>query len=250
MASANQKYLDECIKAANYILKNRSLPGGGFKHDATDAAGPYLGDSLGMGRAFLSLYQATGDKKWLKHAEDAAKFIEAHFKDQATKAGYLTADPSKSALSKPEPLLDENVALARFTNLLFHYSANKDFKTMAERCMRYLATPEIAHERKILIAGILLCDRELNSDPAHITIVGAKADPQARLLFQAANRYPLSYKRVEWYDRKEGNMPNPDTEYPDMPKAAAFACANQRCSRPVYRPEEVAELVDRTSKSK
>lgn len=249
MATDNPKYLAEAEKAADYILKNRSLPGGGFKHEAEDAAGPYLGDSLFMGRALLSLYQATGNRKWLQKAEAAADFINNHFKSESGKAGFLTADASRAKLQKPEPLLDENIALARFANLLSQYSGKSEYREIAVNCMRYLATPEVAHTRKMLIAGILLCDRELSNPPAHITIVGSKKDPAAKALFQAANRYPLSYKRVEWYDAKEGKMPNSDTELPEMPKAAAFSCANQRCSRPVFAANEVVSLIDRTLKS-
>ncbi|MBX9693306.1 MAG: hypothetical protein K2Z81_13040, partial [Cyanobacteria bacterium] len=130
-----------------------------------------------------------------------------------------------------------------------HFSRLEEYKDMADTAMRYLATPEIAHQRRVLVAGILLCDRELSNAPAHITIVGAKSDPAAKALFQGANKYPLGYKRVEWFDPKEGKMPNPDTDYPEMPKAAAFACANQRCSLPVYTPELIAAQVDKTMKS-
>ena len=249
MASGKGPYLEEAEKAANYMIKNRALAGGGFKHDLNDASGPYLGDSLYMGRALLALYQATGQRKWLTQAESAANFIDAHFKDSGDKAGYLTADPAHAALHTAEPLLDENTSLVRFANLLYHYTAKNEYKKMAENCMRYVATPEVAHTHRVLVSSVLLADRELANAPAHITIVGAKSDAAAKALFAAANRYPLAYIRVEWFDRKEGKMPNPDTEYPDMPKAAAFACANNRCSRPVYKPEEVAQLVDRTMNS-
>lgn len=248
MATGNAKYLAEAQKAADWIVKNRSRPGGGFKHDANDTSGPYLGDSLFMGRALLSLYQATGDRKYLNLAEGAADFINANFSNESSKAGFLTAKTGGS-MQAAEPLLDENIALARFVNMLHHYSGKAEYKSMADNCMRYLSTPDIAHKRKILIAGILLCDREINSAPPHVTIVGAKADPNAKALFQAANRFPVSYKRVEWYDAKEGKMPNPDTELPEMPKAAAFSCANQRCSRPVFTAAEVPELIDRTLKA-
>ncbi len=250
MASGSQKYLDDAIKATDWITKNRSLPGGGFMHGPSDKSGPYLGDTLRMGEAYMSLYQATANREWLKKAEDAANFINSHFKDDKSKAGFLTADPSHSPMHRPAALLDENVAMVKFTNMLFHYSAKKEYKEMAERSMRYLATPEIAHERKMLVGGVLLADRELASPPAHITIVGSKKDPAAKALFQGANKYPVAYKRVEWFDPKEGKMPNPDTDYPEMPKAAAFACANQRCSLPVYTPDAIAAQVDKTMNTK
>ena len=252
MATADKQYLDEAVKAAQWIIANRSLPEGGFKHDAEDASGPYLGDTLFMGRAFLGLYQATGDRQWLSRATAAAQFIEKHFKIPANQAGYPTAASDVAADSQSAqaaPLLDENIMLARYSNMLFQFTGKKEFKEMADNCMRYLSTPEVARQRRILVAGTLLSDKEISGTPAHITIVGAKSDPAALALFQAANKYPVSYKRVEWYDPKEGPMPNPDTEYPEMPKAAAFACANQRCSLPVYTAEGIAASVENMMKS-
>ena len=41
-------------ESARWALAERALPGGGFRHDANDAAGPYLGDTLAMGRALMS----------------------------------------------------------------------------------------------------------------------------------------------------------------------------------------------------
>ena len=49
------------------------IDGGGFRHDAMDVAGPYLGDSVAAARLFLALYAATGERPWLRaRGEDAA----------------------------------------------------------------------------------------------------------------------------------------------------------------------------------
>jgi uncharacterized protein YyaL (SSP411 family) len=245
-ASGDQNYLNEAIKAAKWILANRSLPGGGFRHDAEDASGPYLGDTLSMSRAFLTLYSVTGDRQWLKNAELGADFIAAHFADKSGKvAGLLTSDPSRALVHKPQPLLDENVSAARFFNLLYHFTGRDNYKKMSSMAMRYLATPQVARTHKILVAGPLLADLELNSEPAHVTVIGAKSDPEAKDLFLSATRYPSGYKRVEWLDQREGALPNTDVEFPPMKKAAAFACANKRCSLPVFKPEGVAAMVER-----
>jgi uncharacterized protein YyaL (SSP411 family) len=42
-------YLDDAQCAAQWIVANRSLQGGGFRHDERDVAGPYLEDTLAMG---------------------------------------------------------------------------------------------------------------------------------------------------------------------------------------------------------
>lgn len=241
-ATGDKQYLQTAEKAADWILANRALPGGGFRHDESEKAGPYLGDTLYMGRAFLSLYEATGDRKWLRHAEDAGDFINQHFKQTAP--GFVTAEAKPDSVSKPDPLLDENISAVRFLNLLSRYSGKKEYKAMAENAMRYIATPQIAHKHAVLVSGILLADKELNSDPVHITVVGSKKDAAAMALFLAAISYPTTYKQVEWYDKSEGALPSAEVELPDIPRAAAFGCAFKRCSLPIYQPENIAKTID------
>jgi hypothetical protein len=244
MSTGDERELKEAEAAASYIQASRALSDGGFKHDENDPAGPYLGDTLAMGRAFLNLYTATGDRKWLNDACTAADFIEKHFNNSAGGgAGYATADLTKASLQRPQPLLDENVMLANFANLLNRYTGKKSYENMAKEAMRYLATPEIAESRHTLVAGVLLADEELAADPMHATIIGAKSDPGALALFQSAIRYPSGYKRIEWLDEKEGPLPNPDVDYPAMDTAAAFICIDGRCSSPVFKPEAVAGLL-------
>jgi uncharacterized protein YyaL (SSP411 family) len=236
-ATGDSKYLDEATQATGWIIANRGLPTGGFKHDAIDQGGPYLGDTLYMGRAFLTLYMATADRKWLEYAEHAANFIGTHF--TLPSGGFLTSDLSRHSIPAPEPLLDENVYMARFANLLFQYTGDKKYRTLAEQAMHYIATPEIAKQRHSFVAGMLLADDELNSDPSHVTVVGSKSDPDALKLFNTAIEFPLSYKKIEWLDRKEGLLPGMDIEFPDLPKAAAFVCTNGACSYPIYDPSGI-----------
>ena len=120
---------------------------------------------------------------------------------------------------------------------------------MAQTAMRFLATPEVAHRRRILVAGILLADQELSGDPIHITVVGGKKDAGAQSLFAEAIRYPNGYKVVEWFDKAEGPLPNAEVEFPDLPVAAAFGCANQRCSLPIKKPQDIARTIDAFTKS-
>ena len=68
----------------------------------------------------------------------------------------------------------------------------------------------------------MIAERECASEPLHITIVGAKDDPAARALFAAVRRSPAAYKRVEWFDAREGELPRGDVEYPVWGQAAAF----------------------------
>ncbi|MDZ4833095.1 MAG: DUF255 domain-containing protein [Candidatus Melainabacteria bacterium] len=253
MATGEPSYLERATRAAESIVKNRSLTGGGYSHDERDNAGPFLGDSLSMGRAFLALYEATADKKWLDRAQGCADFISNHFNnytggDKTKAAGYVTADPDSSKVAKPVPLLDENIMLARFSNLLFQYTGKQENQQIAKQCMRYLSTPAVARTRRFMVGGILIADNQISTVPFHITIVGAKKDPRAQELFSTALRSPSVYRRIEWYDKAEGSLPNMDVEYPDLPKAAAFSCGNGVCSTPAYDAAALTTLIEKRSK--
>ena len=244
-ATGDAAALGEARKAIAWVETNRALPDGGFRHDAKDAAGPYLGDSIAMARAYLALYGATGDRALLAHAEQAMKFIERNFRARggANEAGYLTSKAPTDKAYVTHAQRDENVEVARTANLLFYYTGNADYQKMAQEAMRYLVAGPIA--RRLPVASTLLVDYELSRPPLHLTIVGHKDDPAAQALFQAALRYPVSYKRLEWWDTREGRLPNPDVQYPELQKAAAFICTSRTCSPPMFQADAIAAKVDK-----
>ncbi len=238
--SAQKAALADAIRSALWICDHRALPGGGFRHDETDDSGPYLGDTLSMGRAFLALYSCTGDRSWLQKAMGSVDYISKNF---STDVGFVTSPNIGGIKSKPQ--LDENVNLARLACLLWHYTGETGYRTIAERAMRYVNNPAAIEHRGYQVAGVLLAADELELSPPHITVVGHKDDPKAEELFRAAIRQPITFKRIEWLDDREGALPNPDVAYPTLPKAAAFFCTDQACSAPVF---VVAALVAEISK--
>jgi uncharacterized protein YyaL (SSP411 family) len=236
--------LADAARAAQWILANRALPGGGFRHNEKDAAGPYLGDTIAMERAFVALYGATGDRQWLAHAESAMHFIDANFRD-AKGAGFLTTKIPTDHAYIPHAQRDENVMVSRTATLLFHYTGDAHDDDLAKQAMRYLAAVPIVE--RLPAASALLADLELSRPPLHLTIVGHKNDPAAQSLFQAALRYPASYKRLEWWDTAEGKLPNPDVQYPELNRAAAFICTNRACSPPIFNPADLPARIDKLS---
>ena len=235
-ASADPVYLAEAIHAAEWIIQHRTLSAGGFSHDETDVHGPFLGDQVQMGGALLALYQATANEKWLERSKQCADFIAEHFKSKD--GGYLAGMPRADA---PAPVMDrdENIALVRWCSLLGKTSGEAHFSEIAKHGMRHLSSEAVLGEVFSFAGGILLADRELSEEPVHITIVGKKEDPAASALFATAQRHPSPYKIIEWSTPgapvKKGGI-----EYPDFGKAAAFLCADGRCSSPKFKSEDLA----------
>jgi uncharacterized protein len=235
-------------RAAKWVRDNRALPNGGFRHGEKDRGGPFLGDTLAMGQAFLDLYAATGNREWLTSAAKAGDFVTT-FKDDA--GGFVTSKTSEGktgVLAKPAKLIDDQVQVVRFMNLLNRYYGDEKYREQASHAMRYLSSASAEMMRPL--PGVLLADEELAIEPTHITIVGHKDAPRARELHALARALPARYKRLEWLDPREGKLPNPDVEYPDLGEPAAFACSNRICSFPSFNAEELQATVKQMAKLK
>ena len=235
--------LDQAKRATAWIVMHRSITGGGFRHDDVDAGGPYLADSLAMGRAFLALWNVTGDRQYLDNAEQSAKFMQSHFAPRKPGAGYITSAQAANSGLPTHADRDENIALARFASTLHFVTKNDQDQAMAAEAMRYLASPAIA--TRPLSAGILLAHDDFINPPLHVTVVGGKSDPQAAALHNAALRSLVSHEVIEWRDPADRNPLPTEVSYPKLAKPALFLCTATSCSSPTFEPRDVAAKVRR-----
>jgi uncharacterized protein YyaL (SSP411 family) len=240
--TGNPDALKSAQNGARWVLAKRALPHGGFRHDIQDRGGPFLDDNLAMTQAFLALYRSTGEREWLGVAVETLNFIDSSLRH--ADAGYIAAPAlsGRGVLSEPVRLPDQNSALVRVANMTHRYTGDAHYREMALHGMKFAAAFAAANPEQLL-PEVLLADRELSTAPIHIAIVGAKHDPDAQLLHAAALRYPADYLQIDWLDRSEGDLPNKEIQYPDLKRAAAFACADGACSYPVYAADEVAPAV-------
>jgi uncharacterized protein YyaL (SSP411 family) len=253
-ATGNAEALKRAVTGADWALKERSLPptspvSGGFRHTASDAAGPYLADSLEMGMALLALHRSTGDRKWLAASIKTADFMAATFIDPKTGGFFAAAVPEAKGMPKPIRQREDNSAATRFFTLLASYSGEARHREIAEAGMGYLASPPVLDAYGFL-PDVLLAEEELRNEPVHVTVVGPKDDPRSAKLFAAALAYPLAYKRAEWWDKREGKLTHADVDYPDYPDGpAAFACTRNFCSLPVTDPAAIPAQIDRLQRA-
>jgi uncharacterized protein len=242
-ATGDTSTLDEARRAARWIMLNRSLPRGGFRHNQHDAAGPYLGDTLSIGQALLSLYNVTGDRHDLAAAVAAARYIAANFAPASPGTGFVTSRTATDAAYKPHPDRDENIAVVRFFSLLSLATGDRGFHADAEEAMRYLASPQVA--LKPLSAGVLLANQDVTEAPIHVTILGSPTEPNFTALHAAALRSITSHELIETRDPSDPN-PAPSTiAYPHLTRAALFLCTARACSSPIFQPDQVRARIER-----
>jgi uncharacterized protein len=246
-AGGDAAALHEAERAAHWIVTRRSLPGGGFRHDDVDRAGPYLADSLAMGQAFLELYNATGDRQYLNGAAGAARYIAAHFAPLSPGTGFITARTQTDNTYRPHPDREENLALVRFASLLTLATGDPHFHELAAEAMRYIAAPEVA--ARPLSAGVLLAHDDFIYAPLHLAVVGGRADAAAGALHSAALKSITSQEVIEWRDPADRHPLPSEVVYPQLSRPALFLCTATACSSPIFRAEEVAARVRRVQRS-
>jgi uncharacterized protein YyaL (SSP411 family) len=243
-ATGDGRYLERARRAARWLSAHRSIDAGGFSHGEAGSMQPALGDTLAVGQGFVALYAASGERAWLRQAQQALQFIDSRFAVAA--GGYATAaqaGQTSGVFKEAVRDVDENIGVARLANALYRYGGAAAARRIARHAMRYLASAQIADGER-LRAGILSADEELAREPTHVTIVGHKDDASAQTLHAAALRYPALYRRIDWWDKREGPMPNPDVRYPELARAAAFICSGSACSQPVFSPVELGHSLD------
>ena len=241
--TGDTRALSAAERAARWALNQRHAAGGGFSHGANDHRGPYLDDNVSMAQAFVALYRSTGEREWLKDATTTLNFVAVRLPNP--KSGYwASAVASREHGVFREPVRDvtRNADVARVANMIRHYTGDEHFLGIARHAMRFL-TAFAAENSEQFRPEILLADHELSEAPIHITVVGSKSDPASRALHAAALRYPAEYLQVDWWDRREGRLPNHAISYPQLARPAAFACTSNACSTPIFEPNDIETRV-------
>ena len=240
-ATGDESALAEAQQAADWVAKDRGLPGAGFRHDESDPAGPYLGDTLAMGQAFLALYNVTGDRADLKAATTAAEYMAANFAPVSPGTGFVTSRKATDTAYLPHPDRDENIALVRFNSMLALATDDPRFHETAAEAMRYLTAESVA--LRPMSAGILLANEDATESPIHVTVVGAPSNPDTIALHTAALRSIASHELIELRDPSDPAPLPTSVNYPVLNRPALFLCTARACSSPVFHDQDVRKKI-------
>jgi len=243
MVKGDVAVLEKATKAAHWVIDNLSITGGGFRHTKTENNTLYLNDTLAMGNAFLTLYQATANPEYLNRAINAAQFINTYFQNADDDVGFITSfEPSNDSDDEQLDLkASENADIVRFTSLLFSYTGDKLFRQMQLNAFHYLMTPEIITNNSPAL--LLMAEYRVENLPIHITTIGSKNDSNAKNLHKTSLAHAALYSRIDWWDRKEGSLLNSDATYPVLDKSAAYVCQNSQCSLPIYKSQDLIKAL-------
>lgn len=235
--TGDEKYLNQAIKSANWVVNLLGTPDGGFRHSQEDNDGIALRDNIFMARAFLMLYSNTTEHQYLLRAERILDYINSNFQHPSGAPGFVAFVPNNiNENTRYQINAGENTNLARVAAMAYSYTGDKKYLMMAQRCLQYLVLPTVVNHN--IPAMTLIANNVITSHPLNITVIGKKDDPVAVELFTTALKFPSFYITFHWYTSAKEASKASGLAYPTLPKAAAFFCANGSCSLPLYNASQ------------
>ena len=235
----NADYLVTAIHTADALINSRKLKDGSFVqfkqnaefrhkeriHTIQESNSTYLRPHAYLGLAFLDLYQASADDRWLREAKGIAKILNGL---QDDKLGGFYATKNQLLPRKP---LEDNAVAARFLYLLGVLVKNEEYGIAAERAIRASAARHIVRREGRITGNLALTTELLTAGYVEFSIVGNPSDPIARALFESA-RQIYEPRKVLHYELAG--------RYPERDRPALYICSAQACSVPIYNVPRVA----------
>jgi hypothetical protein len=106
------QYLNAARRAAEFLLEHVSRPDGRLLHcwrHGQAKLDAYLDDYTYMINAFVTLYEADFDSRWIDRAAQLAEMVLAHFQDESDGGFFYTADDHEQLITRTKDLYDSSV---------------------------------------------------------------------------------------------------------------------------------------------
>ena len=227
--------------------------------NARDAT-PILADQVNFLRAWLALYQSTGQPEYLERAVAIVDTVQQHF--GAPGGGcYDTTPPSSfeaTLLPREQPVL-ENSHWAESLMVLFHLTGGGEYWERAAAALRIFAVVapgksylgqhtsrrmEEDEEALFLPAGAAwgrAQDMQAQG-PVRLVLVGNSSDAGYVRLHRAALRVYAPHRVVLPLDSARDAGRIRDLGFPARGEAALYACMGDRCLAPIISARAVLQM--------
>jgi uncharacterized protein YyaL (SSP411 family) len=227
-------FIDDAVRAAEVILKGHVV-GDGFSHDeGTDDDGVlHLLDQVAMGRALLTLAEATGSPRYRALATRTAHFIVAKLEDPM-QGGYFAHTPvpgDVGVFAERRRPYKINGEAASFILKVGRLEEDAVLIASAEKALQAFAAESIVKEEYRAVGEMLLALEEQLVEPLRFSVVGGD-DDVTRALLHASNAVYAPHRLVD--------VQAPGKKYPDLGKPVLYICGSTFCSPPISDPGAVA----------
>jgi uncharacterized protein YyaL (SSP411 family) len=241
-----ERYRDSAERAARFVVEKLARPDGGLYRTARGGKAhiaAFLEDYAYVSDALITLYEATGERRWLDDARRLAARIVSDF--SADDAGFFqTASDHETLISRSREghdgaLPNANAVAARaLARLGYHL----DDRTLLERAEAALASfGAFVARAPRAFASALLTARWLFERPTELVLVGSPGSAEREALARAvAAEFVPERVRTLVDPRTPSELPAARDKGLVDGRAALYVCRHFSCQAPVIEPAGVA----------
>ncbi|MEM9687392.1 MAG: thioredoxin domain-containing protein, partial [Bacteroidota bacterium] len=240
LAFDDKKYLNAALKNAEFIRTKVTSEAYKLYRNYTDGkatVNAFLDDYAFTISAFMALYQATFDEKWLTEAQQLSRYTLAHFYDEEKGMFYYTSDDDPALIARKIEVADNvipsaNAEMAKNLFALGLYFSNDDYIRKSERMLN--AVKQSALEGGVYYANWDVLMAWFAKVPYEVAIVGDDFEAKRKAF---ANRYMPDVFLSG--GATTGTLPLLENKL--VPgQTTIYVCRNKTCKYPVT---EVAEAL-------
>ncbi len=232
-AFGDEEYLDLALKNANFIQRKLINPAGGLfrtHSKGISKINAYLDDYALVTEAYIALYSATFDEKWITEAKSLVDYTNEHFSNKETQMFYYTSDMDAALIHRKTELNDNvipasNSIMAHNLFQLGHLYDNSIYKgrsqTMLANMQEYVEKHGSAYSNWAILY-------QKNVFPYYeVVIAGDDAKEKAKAFrAKAKGNYLLMGSE------KESKLPLLELKYVTG-SARIYVCIDKACKLPV-----------------
>lgn len=229
------EYLQVALKNANFIQsklkKDDNSLFRNYKNGKASING-FLDDYAFSIQAFISLYQATFDEKWLNVAKELTDYALVHFYDTSTGMFYYTSDMDPALVARKKEVSDNvipasNSEMAKNLYTLGHYFYEKEYLEKSKQMLNNVIISAKTGGPYYANWDILLA--WMVSDPFEISILG-RDHQEVRKEFDKHYLPNVFYMGGE----KEGNLPLLENKLMNG-QTTIYVCKAKSCDMPTTK---------------
>ncbi|MEI7503169.1 MAG: thioredoxin domain-containing protein [Paludibacter sp.] len=234
----DEKYLEMALRNAEFIIQKLKADDNrlnrNYKNGKATING-FLDDYAFTIDAFIGIYQATFDEKWLTKAQQLTIYCLTHFFDVISGMFYYTSDMDASLIARKMELSDNvipssNSAMAKNLYVLGHYFYNESYIEMAKTMLGNVKKSTLKGGAYYANWDILMT--WMASEPYEVAIVGKHCEAKRKEFDKhyLPNVFLSGGKTEGTLSVLEGRLVDGET--------TIYVCQNKVCGLPVREVEE------------
>jgi len=240
-----EKFLKTAIKNAEFILKNCKQKGyrlnRNFK-DGKSSINGFLDDYAFTIEAFIALYQATFNERWLNEAHELLKYSLNHFYDEKSGMFFYTSDVDPNLIARKMEISDNvipssNSQMAKNLYVLGTYFYKDDYIEKSKQMVNNVKRSAMAGGTFYANWSILLS--WFTKEPFEVAIIGKDCIAKRKKLdkYYLPNTLVLGAK-------EESNLALLKNKY-IADNTMIYVCQKRVCKYPQTEVKKAVELIEK-----